>query len=375
MQHKKVLVYAFLANNVGDDLFVRLLCERYPQATFYISRQAVRSASLRALPNLKPSRRVTLAVKLTGLEAKLVNRGIRCALPFRIARLLSRRYPVGVYIAGSVFVQRGRRWAGGVRRQLQRTLLTRSYLIVSANFGPYADEGYRAAYAACFSRVTDVCFRDSYSKALFPALSNVRWAPDAAFTLPARERPARPVAMISVLLCSRAGRPEVLRRMEPAYEQKLFELACRLQERGLETCFAAFCADQRDDEVARRLEARCREAGFANASVLCYDGDLDALLDAFAACRCVVASRFHAMVIGWRLGKPVMPLCYDDKMRHALQDVPFFAGYDILHIERVDARAAADELLALPAPDCADICRRAQAQFAALDALLKEDRP
>ena len=42
MQHKKVLVYAFLANNVGDDLFVRLLCERYPQATFYISRQAVR---------------------------------------------------------------------------------------------------------------------------------------------------------------------------------------------------------------------------------------------------------------------------------------------------------------------------------------------
>ena len=82
------------------------------------------------LRNLKTDgKKHALAVKLTGLEAKLVNRGIRCALPFRIARLLSRRYPVGVYIAGSVFVQRGRRWAGGVRRQLQRHLCAHGLLL------------------------------------------------------------------------------------------------------------------------------------------------------------------------------------------------------------------------------------------------------
>ena len=31
---KKVFIYAYLAQNLGDDLMVRILCERYPHIKF-----------------------------------------------------------------------------------------------------------------------------------------------------------------------------------------------------------------------------------------------------------------------------------------------------------------------------------------------------
>ena len=31
---KKVFVYAYMAQNLGDDLMVRILCDRYPRVQF-----------------------------------------------------------------------------------------------------------------------------------------------------------------------------------------------------------------------------------------------------------------------------------------------------------------------------------------------------
>ncbi|MBR3796512.1 MAG: polysaccharide pyruvyl transferase family protein [Clostridia bacterium] len=371
MAKKKILVYAFLSNNVGDDLFVKTLCERYPQADFYISKEAERCQALREIDNLKPSLRVLLGIKMIGLEAKLYNKGIRTSLLTRCAGLLLHDFEASVFIAGSVFVQKGKVWAGGVRRQLQRASLTKEYMIVSANFGPYTEPGYRDDYQACFEKLTDVCFRDSYSKAQFPESRNVRWAPDAIFTVQPHEKPEKKKAMISVLWCARPRRPAALQAKNDAYEQRIAEMASCLQKKGYETCFVSFCADQKDNEVARRIYDRCVANGDDHASVLEYTGDLNGLLDAFAESECVIASRFHAMILGWIHGKRVMPLCYDDKMRHVLDDLPFYKGYDILNIDQVDAQEAVEAMLSLPRPECSEIVERAQAQFAALDARMK----
>lgn len=37
---KKVLLMACIEKNVGDDLFIRIVCERYPNVDFYISDKA-----------------------------------------------------------------------------------------------------------------------------------------------------------------------------------------------------------------------------------------------------------------------------------------------------------------------------------------------
>lgn len=374
MSKTRVLIYAFLSNNVGDDLFVKTLCERYPETDFYISKEAQRCQALNEIKNLKPSLRVLLGIKLIGLEAKLFNKGIKTNLLTRCAGMLLCDFSTSVFIAGSVFVQKGKVWAGGVRRQLQRASITKEYMIVSANFGPYTEPGYRDDYQACFEQLTDVCFRDSYSKAQFPHSKNVRWAPDAVFTVRPHVKPEKKKALISVLWCARPGRPKELRAQNEAYEQKLAEMAACLQKKGYETCFVSFCSDQKDDETARRVYELCIRNGDVNASVLNYMGDLDGLLDAFAEAECVVASRFHAMVLGWIHGKRVMPLCYDDKMRHVLEDLPFDKGYDILDIDQLDAAQAVERMLALPRPDCSELAARAQEQFAALDARLKGRR-
>ncbi|MDY0404730.1 hypothetical protein P5G51_004325 [Virgibacillus sp. 179-BFC.A HS] len=33
---KKVLIHAYTHFNFGDDLFIQILCERYPQTSFYL---------------------------------------------------------------------------------------------------------------------------------------------------------------------------------------------------------------------------------------------------------------------------------------------------------------------------------------------------
>lgn len=368
MGKDKVLLYAYVNNNVGDDLFITLLCRRYPDSDFYVSRRARQSKTLAGLPNLKPSWRVLLLCKLMGLACKLTDAGIPSGLLLGISALACKRYPTAVFITGGAFRQEKSVWAGQLARDKARTKAAgNAYYIIGANFGPYASERFRHDYEQYFRTVTDVCFRDGYSKAQFPALDNVRWAPDVVFTCPAVSRTPRPQALISVIHCAFAMRPPELQAVCAAYEEKIAEMAAQLMQRGYEVQLVAFCKEEEDDVAARRIAGTLREGGNARVSVLCYDGDLDAILDAFALSSLVIATRFHAMVLGWRYGKPTMPICYQSKMTHVLEDVPFWKGYEIADIGQVDASGAVETLLMQPSPDCSALSAAAEAQFAALD--------
>lgn len=50
---KKVFIYAYLAQNLGDDLMVRILCERYPHIKFKIYATKEYRKIFRDIPNLK----------------------------------------------------------------------------------------------------------------------------------------------------------------------------------------------------------------------------------------------------------------------------------------------------------------------------------
>lgn len=369
-KRKKVLTFAFVSNNVGDDLFIDTLCKRYPDVNFYINSKAQRSATLTALPNLKPCRRMYAFDKLMGLELKLRGRGVNLAVFSGLAKLLVRRFRVAVFIAGSVFVQPSSGWKGLVRRNMIRATATRRYYVVSANFGPYTDEGFWDGMGQCFEKAEDVCFRDSYSQWLFRKMENVRWAPDAVFTTQPRAYANKHQVFISTLDCKRVGRPPRLRAMAETYADKVTAMAMVCMDKGWHVCLASFCEKQNDGIVAEAIAARCREHGYDNLSVHHYDGVLDGLLDEIAASDYVIATRFHAMVLGWLYGKPVMPLVYNEKMTHVLEDVPFWRGYNITDLAETDPAQAVDELMRQPIPDCTELCERAQEQFLALDKAL-----
>ena len=53
--------------------------------------------------------------------------------------------------------------------------------ILGSNFGPYQNIAFLEYYNNLLQTYTDVCFRDAYSKSLFPKLQNIRYAKDVVF--------------------------------------------------------------------------------------------------------------------------------------------------------------------------------------------------
>ncbi len=375
MKQKKtrVLTFAYLANNVGDDLFVDTLCRRYPDALFYVSQGIRRNPALLKLPNIRPSWRVSLYSKLMFFEMRLRNHHIKTRLPSLLAPVFVSAFPLAVYIAGSVFVQKMPNWDFALRQHMVRCRAVDKYFIIGANFGPYLDPRYPEGCKKLFENTTDVCFRDSYSKSLFPGLDTVRWAPDVVFSTVPAAGTKRKRTLISVIYCARNGRPAALAAVNGVYEQKVGQMAGILANQGYEVRLVSFCEAQGDGEAAERILAACGTHD-GRISVLHYNGDYRQILEEFAQSECVIASRFHAMILGWQHGCKVMPLVYDGKMTHVLDDNSFWHGYDIGDMPSMDAQAAVARMLELPIPDCSDLHVRAQEQFSALDAVLRNGK-
>ena len=58
------------------------------------------------------------------------------------------------------------------------------------------------------------------------------------------------------------------------------------------------------------------------------------ILDQIGNCKMIIASRFHAMILGWIAQCKVLPLIYSDKMLNVINDVRFTGKYvDIKNIE------------------------------------------
>ncbi|MEI3326743.1 MAG: polysaccharide pyruvyl transferase family protein [Thomasclavelia sp.] len=50
------------------------------------------------------------------------------------------------------------------------------------------------------------------------------------------------------------------------------------------------------------------------------DTDLEGILNCIGSAEIVIATRFHAMILGWCMGKKTLPIVYSSKMTHVLEE-------------------------------------------------------
>lgn len=312
---KKIFLYAYDRRNLGDDLFVHTITQRYPKTQFYMWSGKENRETFACLPNLKVIDR----------ESRWVHflRKLRPSLVARYRAWLENRCDAVVYIGGSIFMEYPN-WEA-ICTWWECEAENRPFYVLGANFGPWHTEGYRQKMAEVFKNCRDVCFRDKYSKSLFPDVDTVRCAPDILFAHPMPQVPVKDKQIfVSVIDCAGKDENHGLGAHDDSYVSNMAALLRKYLDEGHTLVLSSFCAEEGDEAGIAKLLRAMECENDPCITVLCYDGtNADAVKHAMAESALIVGTRFHAVILGLAAGRPVLPVVYSDKTLHVLEDMGF----------------------------------------------------
>lgn len=305
---KKVYIYAYLRNNVGDDLFVNLVLKKYPNSMFYIWNDP------RYLNPFKKNKNVVVPNRFSFFLNKVFRRVLKAEIG-PLEKRQVKKADVILKIGGSVFMET----ENYSYRRIYRGKHAKPLYVLGANFGPYKTKDYLNAVCAELSGCIDVCFRDRYSYNLFNKLPRVRYAPDILFqyTLPESiERKNVGISLVDV------DRKPGLSIVAEDYVRIIGNAIRIMVKEGYRVKLFGFCIGEGDSTIINALWNIM--GSHDSIDRIDYDGNnLDLFLSEFCRCEYIVASRFHSMILGWNAGKKVLPVIYNQKTRNVISDVEY----------------------------------------------------
>ncbi|MBO4834646.1 MAG: glycosyltransferase [Lachnospiraceae bacterium] len=372
---KKLMLYGFYGHNLGDDMFFDMLFRRYPDVLFAVCDSSAYANLFAKYNNV----RLYAADSASAIRMNLF--GEKLGIKNLYETIVRSSTDGGVHFGGSIYQQIGN-WEQDLKDREKRKQKGKCFFGISNNFGPYHTEDYKEFWRKQFQTWNDVCFRDRYSYDLFSDIASVRYAPDALFAYsddPAGDDPQEELDRPKRLAISVINLRWELRQIDPeicdAYEDFLYRLVEEGLQNGFEIVLLSFCELQEDSAAMRRIVDRCKEKDPEAAERIrmeLYYDQIDSMMRTIAQCDYILATRFHAMVLGYVLGKKVLPLCYSNKMTNVLEDLKLADRY--LDIRKPDEYPA-DHILHLFAEADREkiekIRENAADQFLKLDQYLK----
>ena len=356
----RFMLYGFFGHNVGDDAFFDMLFKRYPDTMFYIMHDPSYAEFFSRYPNVRfyDATRPDI-IKINAFGEKFNQSNL-------FEKLLLKICDGVVHIGGSIYQQIGN-WQLDFDIRQKRKLRGKKFFAVSNNFGPYTDTSYRDMWAGEFKKWTDICFRDRYSYNLFSDIPIVRYAPDLLFRFPIEKKESEKKVSVYVIDTLAPFRT-IEKSTAEAYENKIVELIKRFSSDGYAVSLLSFCAFAGDNAAADRILAALPEEVSSNIKNVVYRNNLNEITNEIETSEYIVATRFHAMILGYIAGKKVLPICYSEKMSNVISDLSL--SDSIITLDNLSSLTA-DELIPLantvPEEKINEISHLATEQFAGFD--------
>lgn len=291
----KIFINAFLEGNLGDDIFVDLLLDRYPNHNFYtLSSDYLPTKNLKVFSNeffIKVIRKLSLK------------------------SLFANRCDLSVTIGGSMFMEQ----KGDATRNF--SLGKKPYYIMGINFGPYKSQTYFDNIHSYFKDAEDICFREEYSYNLFKDLPNTRWVPDIVFSMDTSNIKItnNKRVVFSIISCSR----KIEEKHTGNYEKKIIQMTKFFINKGYDICYMSFSKREGDENAISSILNKCDEELKQKISVYNYRGNRKEALEELANSQIIVGGRFHANILGMLLGKTIIPMLYSNKTKNVLDNMNF----------------------------------------------------
>lgn len=292
----QIYLNAYLEKNFGDDLFVKIIVDRYKNHTFYAISNSYKSKD-------------NLQIYKNTLKMRILNKlGLK-------EKVYIDSKDISVSIGGSMYIE------GLSPIERKKIYGNNPYYILGSNFGPYkTEEFYKKGYEL-FKNAEDVCVRDKYTYNLFKDLPNVRYAPDIVFTLDTSKIKIseEKKAIISVIDCEN----KLGKQYQEKYENMIKEMIKFFIDNGYKVALMSFCKRENDEIAIERILNNLDENTKQQVQKYFYDGNVEEALNYFAQSQIIVGTRFHANILGLLLRKTVIPIIYSNKTSEFLKDIKF----------------------------------------------------
>ncbi len=308
-----IFLKAYTAINFGDDLFIKQICSRYKNHTFHLVANKKYKEIFKEIQNISIH------------ECDSKNNIHRLSLK------INSNCDIFVYIGGSIFIQPEGEFESKLKELSELIDSNNNFYIIGSNFGPYTSRAYYDSVKnKILSRAKGISFRDSYSYSLFKNMENVVYAPDIIFGLNKKKGPSKKEIGISII--HHLNRQSIIKNYE-SYINKIREIIEFFRKRKYIVNLFSFCECEKD------LVAIKEYFNYENINIIEYNGDIDKFLNELNAQEYIVATRFHATILGLVLNKKILPICYSEKTVNMLKDIEEpITYYTIDNIESLEVR-------------------------------------
>ncbi|MBR4618654.1 MAG: polysaccharide pyruvyl transferase family protein [Bacilli bacterium] len=312
----KIFLNAYIQKNLGDDLFVKIITERYKNHEFIVPDKAKYLVEDN-FSFYQQNDKINNIIKAFTLgRVSIQNKTMKKA-------------DYSVSIGGSMYIERNYK---GLKKIIYSLLYVPKYdFIIGANFGPYKTTRFFRKYHNAFQKAKDVCLRDKYSYDLFKDIKHCRYAPDIIFSLDTSKfinKKSKRV-IISVIDCTKRFQDTISKK----YFTKIVEIINYYRKAGYKVCLMSFCKLEGDEEAIKKVLDMLDNKN--NIETYFYDGNIDEALNKIGDSSIIVGTRFHANIIGLVFGKKVIPISYSDKTLNVLNDINY--GNPIIDINNIDS--------------------------------------
>lgn len=331
----RILVNGCMDKNLGDDLFLKVLVERYSKIsdlewTVFIYEKKAYSFYETQKPNITLVRypRSVLLLLLVKFFSFFCSKDFsekikRWSYKKAYIRFFRKNtFDIVLNIGGSMFAQYcsdSLYLTDCIFYYVNTFCRNSKKLLLGPNFGPFISNSFLDYYKNIFSSFSDLCFRDKKSFLLFKELSCTRVAPDIVFNLNIKKdlrKEKKKVAGFSVINLVANERTAYLHdSIFKKYIETVQTLIDKFSDTGYEVRLFAF---QNKKEEIKFLSR------FRNAELIIYTPDkADFMLKSFSECSCMFATRFHSVILSLLMEIPFYPFIYDEKIKTLLSDIGY----------------------------------------------------
>jgi colanic acid/amylovoran biosynthesis protein len=292
-----IFLKAYTAQNLGDDLFIKIICNRYNNHKFHL---LIKEEYIGYFSNIKNLIIYTYKNNTDRIIKK---------------NEILNKSDVLVFIGGSIFIEPEDIYNKYLFELEEDIKKTKEFYIIGANFGPYKTEKYyEYVKNNILKKAKFTCFRDKYSYEIFKDLDNVSYHKDVVFGLDITESKKNKQVGISVI--SNFGR-NIKEKEYNNYIDKIIEIINFYNNLDYKINIFSFCEKEKDslaiDNIINKSNIKINKE--------IYNGNIEEFLYKFASQDIIIGTRFHSVILSMIFKSKFIPICYSNKTKEMLKDI------------------------------------------------------